>query len=168
MGRPTVYNEQLADIISDLIRVGKTLNEICSLDSMPCVATLYTWRDMYPDFLEKCQKAEDDSADALYLRGLTEILNTPRVRAWEDENGKLYSDEEVKILSKEDKDLLGLTKVGLSSELVSRNKAIYDACKHFAAIRNPEKYSEKRQLKISMAKEEKDFLDTLEVIGEGE
>ena len=161
-GRPTNYTEQLGDIIADLIKMGKTIDEICSLDSMPCSTTFYEWKTKHKGFAEKCQESDVISADAMMMRGMKEVFELPRVRMWEDENGTTYSDDQVKELSAQEKASMGLTKIGLSSELVSRAKLINDATRHLAAIRNPEKYSEKRQIKMEVNSRTKLFLDGLD------
>lgn len=162
MGRPTDYNEDVADTICSLIKMGKTIDEICSLDSMPCRSTYYIWQKEYADFMDKCNDAETKSADAIYQNGLREVQELPRVKAWQDENGQLFSDDQVKELTAMDKSTMGLEKVGLSSELVARAKLIMDTAKHFAAIRNPDKYSEKRQVQVNGNIAVKSFLAGLE------
>ena len=161
-GRPTDYNDAVAELFVELIKAGKTIDEICALDSMPCMSSYYVWRKEYPEFMEKCQEADVISADALMLRGVKEVYELPRVRMWEDDNGVTYSDEQVKELSAMEKASMGLTKIGLSSELVSRAKTIFDVSKHLAAIRNPEKYSEKRQIKMEVNNTVKLWLDGLD------
>lgn len=161
-GRPTDYTEELGDLIAGLIKAGKTMQEICSLESMPCRSTYYVWLKEHPEFMDKCKQAELESADSLYQDGLKELLELPKTKCWEDANGKVFSDEEVKMLSAQEKAALGLEKIGLSSELVARGKAIYEAKKHFAAIRNPNKYSEKRRVQHEGSVDIKMFLDGLE------
>ena len=161
-GRPTNYTPELGALIADLIKMGKTIGEICSLDSMPCTTTYYEWQAKHTEFTDKCNVAEKESADALYQDGLRELTDLPKVRAWQDQAGNMYSDEEYKELTFDERKVLSLDKVGLSSELVARGKAIYEAKKHFAAIRNPEKYSEKRQLKIENTSTVKLWLDGLD------
>ncbi|MCH7572829.1 MAG: site-specific integrase [Planctomycetes bacterium] len=50
-GRPTKYNDKLADIICHRMIEGESLRQICDDSTMPCKASVLTWLRKYPAFL---------------------------------------------------------------------------------------------------------------------
>jgi hypothetical protein len=64
-GRPTDYTPELATAICAEIGLGHSLRTICKADSMPCVATIFNWLRLHPEFLEQYTRAKEEQADAL-------------------------------------------------------------------------------------------------------
>jgi hypothetical protein len=64
LGRPTLYNEEMALKILELALKGKTDLQICKAVKI-APATLYAWKDEHPDFSEALKKAKDVSDDAV-------------------------------------------------------------------------------------------------------
>jgi hypothetical protein len=56
-GRPSLYTEELADQICELIMAGKTLIGIASLEDFPSPATICRWMHDKPEFESKCTRA---------------------------------------------------------------------------------------------------------------
>jgi len=65
MGRPTKYNEELADDICEKIASGLPLTKICKPDNMPKLTTVYRWLQEKADFREMYTRAREDQADTL-------------------------------------------------------------------------------------------------------
>lgn len=49
-GRPSGYDDQIAELICDRIEAGVSLQALCRSPTMPCVATVYNWLRDHPDF----------------------------------------------------------------------------------------------------------------------
>jgi hypothetical protein len=64
-GRPTSYSPELADTICQEIVLGYSLRTICKAETMPCVATIFNWFRLHPQFLEQYEKAKEAQADTL-------------------------------------------------------------------------------------------------------
>lgn len=65
MGRPSIYTPELCDRICERLGNGEPLRTICKDDDMPVGATVYSWIRLYPEFLERYEKAKQESSDAL-------------------------------------------------------------------------------------------------------
>ena len=65
VGRPSLFNADIADIIVERMIDGESLLRICSDDDMPCRATVYRWYDFHPDFHARCARAREGMADFL-------------------------------------------------------------------------------------------------------
>jgi hypothetical protein len=64
-GRPTDYTPELATRICADIALGYSLRTISKEESMPCVATVFNWLRIHPEFLEQYTRAKEEQADAL-------------------------------------------------------------------------------------------------------
>ena len=62
-GRPSIYSPELAAKICELIRSGKSERQICAMNGMPAIQTLWVWKQKYPDFLVQSARARADSAE---------------------------------------------------------------------------------------------------------
>lgn len=77
-GRPTDYNDELADEICIRVAGGRTVLSICDDEDMPDKATFYRWRIKHPEFRDKlmCAREERIDNDADTLRDLaTRIMS---------------------------------------------------------------------------------------------
>lgn len=63
LGRPSMFSEEIADIICQGIMEGKGLRAICAVDGMPAPSTVYTWLTQYPAFQEQYSRAREVQAD---------------------------------------------------------------------------------------------------------
>lgn len=57
MGRPTLYNEDLATDIISQIMMGLSTRKVCEQDGMPNRDTLYQWLAKNPDFADQYARA---------------------------------------------------------------------------------------------------------------
>jgi hypothetical protein len=99
MGRPSTYNQEMADEICERIAAGETLSAMCrckmnrrKTQHMPSVATVYNWLDANPDFVVRYRRARElqmqswgddiiDIADDTTLDTVTKV--TPGGREYE-------------------------------------------------------------------------------------
>ena len=65
LGRPSLYSKELADNICAEIASGHSIRTICKDDSMPCMATIFSWLRTNRDFLEQYEASKIEQADAL-------------------------------------------------------------------------------------------------------
>lgn len=66
MGRPTIYSEELAQVICESLMVGMSLRKICELDDMPAISTVMQWlASNKSDFMEQYAHARQVQAEYL-------------------------------------------------------------------------------------------------------
>jgi hypothetical protein len=90
-GRPTDYNEKIANDICEMIANGMSVNSICKRDDMPVYSTVTLWRRKYPEFSANYDKAKQDCAD-LYAEEIIEIADNVTNDVALDVDGKPYID----------------------------------------------------------------------------
>ena len=59
MGRPTKYNDEIADEICDRLSCGESLSSILRDDHMPHALSVRRWREAKPDFRTKYETARE-------------------------------------------------------------------------------------------------------------
>ena len=64
VGRPTKYNENMADTICERLAQGISLRTVCLADDMPDIANVFDWFRKYPEFRQQYAEAKVESADA--------------------------------------------------------------------------------------------------------
>jgi hypothetical protein len=64
-GRSCEYTQELADKICGELAQGKSLRTVCKAESMPCVATVFSWMRKYPQFMKQYEISKAESADYL-------------------------------------------------------------------------------------------------------
>lgn len=64
-GRPTIFTQELGDIICERLSDGQSMRTICKADDMPCVRTVYYWLRTNEEFLYQYNIAKEESADAM-------------------------------------------------------------------------------------------------------
>jgi len=65
-GRPSIYNENCAERICELLASGVSLNKICQRDDMPGISTVSRWIEEKPLFRAKYALAREKQADAIF------------------------------------------------------------------------------------------------------
>lgn len=63
IGRPSLYNTEIAEKICDLIARGMSLRAICSSKDMPTTSTVCLWLSKEPSFSEQYTRAREEQAD---------------------------------------------------------------------------------------------------------
>ncbi|HEY8572790.1 hypothetical protein [Phenylobacterium sp.] len=62
--RKVTYSEEVAQTILDRLSAGERWRRIAGTDGMPSEATLFLWRDRYPEFAKAYRLAKQAGADA--------------------------------------------------------------------------------------------------------
>jgi hypothetical protein len=75
-GRPSIYNEELAEEICDRLAEGESLRSIVKDWYMPCHKTIYRWIDENPAFGARYAKARERQAHALAERAAAMAAGT--------------------------------------------------------------------------------------------
>jgi hypothetical protein len=65
LGRPSLYNQQLAAQICTRISNGESLRNICREAGMPHMDTIYVWLGKHPVFADQYARAREEQADTL-------------------------------------------------------------------------------------------------------
>ena len=66
MGRPSIFSQEIADIICERIAEGESLRKICDADDMPNKATVFRWLAADAQFSDQYARARDSQADTLF------------------------------------------------------------------------------------------------------
>lgn len=128
MGRPTIFSQQLADIICIRIAEGESLREICRDEDMPERVTIYRWLQADPDFCNHYTRAREDQADTL----ADEII--------------AIADEQPEIIAVTDKRTGELIEHKLDGAFLQWQKNRIDARKWTAMKLKPKKYGDRQIL----------------------
>lgn len=62
-GRPTDYNNEIAELICERIASGESLNRICKDEDMPDDSTFYRWKEKHEELRDKYARAREQQAD---------------------------------------------------------------------------------------------------------
>ena len=73
-GRPSIYTEELADLICDRIASGESLRMICMEPGMPAASSVYLWLSSKPGFSDKYAHARAAQAD-VYAQEIVDIAD---------------------------------------------------------------------------------------------
>lgn len=92
MGRPSIYNEELAAIICDRLIHGEGLRAICRDDAMPAISTVIDWIKNKDDFSAQYAKARELQAELL-LDEILEIADDSSQDTIDTANGKIANTE---------------------------------------------------------------------------
>jgi len=72
MGRPTVYTEDIGDLICDGVARKTPLARLCDEnDELPSPRTVYRWLRTYKEFCQNYTRAKEDQADYLVEEALS-------------------------------------------------------------------------------------------------
>lgn len=121
-GRPSLYSEELTDIICERLVLGESLNKICKDADMPSLSIVFKWLGEKPEFLEKYNIAKEAQADTL----ADQIMD--------------ISDE---------MPLMNPTTGAVDSGAVQHQRLRVDARKWIAAKLKPKKYGDKVQTEVT-------------------
>jgi hypothetical protein len=127
LGRPTKYDEKLADKICEMIATSnKSLASICQAEGMPSRATIYNWLKDNQLFLDKYTRAKEDQADFL----AEEMIK--------------IADEEMKTEVETEGEYLTITR----QDNVQRSRLMIETRKWLAMKLKPKKYGEKLDVEV--------------------
>ena len=63
VGRPSIFTEDMADKIVEMLTEGQSLIDICAPPDMPNRMTIYRWMDSRPDFAARIARGREGQAD---------------------------------------------------------------------------------------------------------
>ncbi len=86
MGRPSIFDEKMANHILELASKGRVNSEICQEVGI-ALSTLYSWLSQYPDFSDAMSKTKDAVDD------LVEAALFKRATGYEHEAIKIFCNE---------------------------------------------------------------------------
>lgn len=69
-GRPSAYTRELAGMVIEELRLGRTPSEVASEPWAPGLATIYRWMDRSPEFRESVSRARAQGAAVMADRAL--------------------------------------------------------------------------------------------------
>lgn len=126
MGRPTDFNQDVADKICERLADGESLRNICDEEEMPNKATVFRWLAKFTDFSDQYARARETQADSLFDEILS-IADNGR-NDWMERNGE--------------------TDAGwmANGENLRRSQLRVDARKWMAGKLRPKKYSDKLEI----------------------
>jgi hypothetical protein len=62
-GRPSEYNSEVAGLICQKIAEGFSVRQICALDELPAMSTVFKWLSQQPEFAEQYARAKEVLAE---------------------------------------------------------------------------------------------------------
>jgi len=127
IGRPTVFTQQVADIICIRISEGESLKSITQDEEMPDRATVYRWLAADPAFCDMYTRAREDQADTLADEIMAIADETPDLNPILDKHGALIE-------------------IQLHSAYIQWQKQRIDARKWTAMKLKPKKYGDRQIL----------------------
>lgn len=78
MGRPTKFNQAIADAICDRLASGLSLRRICRNSAMPNKATVFRWLAANSEFSDQYARARESQADLL-VDEMIDIADQPKI-----------------------------------------------------------------------------------------
>jgi hypothetical protein len=128
MGRPTIFNKQIASVVCIRIAEGESLREIVRSEGMPDRTTIYDWLLKDADFAHQYARAREEQADTL----ADEIV--------------AIADEQPEIIAVVDKKTGALIEHKLDGAFLQWQKNRIEARKWTAMKLRPKKYGDKLEL----------------------
>jgi|HubBroStandDraft_5_1064220.scaffolds.fasta_scaffold72320_2 hypothetical protein len=130
MGRPSAFNQEIADRILTALIEGNSLRTICTWEEMPNVSTVIRWlcKEEHADFRAHYERARQAQADTL----ADEILHIA-------DNPQLGITTTIKPQGRETRE----------GDMVEHRKLQIDARKWFSSKLAPKKYGDSTHLKHS-------------------
>lgn len=122
-GRPSEFNQAVAEAITERIADGESLRSICSDEAMPAKSTVFKWLSQNKEFADQYARAREEQAETLASE-IVAIADEKDGRAIVGGEG-----EEVAVV--------------FDSTAVARNRLRVDARKWVAAKLKPKVYGEK-------------------------
>ena len=129
-GRPSEFNQSIANTICTRLIHGESLRSICRDDDMPDVSTVYYWIHDYPEFSKQYDKAKMEQIDT-FADEIIEIAD--------DSTNDFYE----KKLKSGDVSVVG------DMELVNRAKLRVETRKWVAERMKPKKYGVRQEIEHS-------------------
>lgn len=94
MGRPSIFTQELADLICERIAEGESLRKVCLADDMPNKATVFRWLAADKAFSDQYAHARDAQADVL-ADEIIDIADDGQNDTYKDDDGNVRTDQDV-------------------------------------------------------------------------
>lgn len=130
MGRPSTYNQEIADKICEHLAEGYSLRSFCAREDAPNKSTVMRWLREHKEFRDQYARAREDQAEILA-----------------DENLDIADDGSNDYVTRENKD--GSTYEAIDHDHIARSRLRIDARKWFASKVAPKKYGERSITEIT-------------------
>nr|DAJ13047.1 MAG TPA: terminase small subunit [Siphoviridae sp. ctDju21]DAJ70609.1 MAG TPA: terminase small subunit [Caudoviricetes sp.] len=91
VGRPTEYNQEIAEKICEQLSNGMSLRAICTASGMPARGTVYRWLNEHIDFQDQYARARDKQAD-YFAEEIIEIADSVEAESASVAKAKLQID----------------------------------------------------------------------------
>ena len=128
MGRPTLYTDELADVMFSRIMSGESVNSICKDDDMPDKATFFRWLRTHQEFRDNYEVATSERSDALFEEMLD--IADDGTNDWMEKHDK-------------DGNCIGYV---VNGEAIQRSRLRIDVRKFHASKLKPKKYGDKQEV----------------------
>lgn len=125
-GAPSIYTQELADNICELLATGMSLRSVCREEGMPHIATVFRWIRSNKTFCEQYTRAKEESADAM-VEDILDIADD----GTNDWMTVKYGKNEVEVPN---------------NEVLQRSRLRVDTRKWIAGKMKPKKYGDKIDL----------------------
>lgn len=126
-GRPSIYTQELADLICQQLAEGVSLRTVCKAEGMPDASTVFSWMRTNEEFLKQYARAKQESADAM-AEDILDIADDGS-NDWETRTNGSGEDYEVP-----------------NNEALQRSRLRVDTRKWLMAKMKPKKYADKLDL----------------------
>jgi hypothetical protein len=123
-GRPSSFNQDVANIICIRLAEGESLRSICKDDAMPSQVTVYSWLFKFPEFLKQYTHAREEQAETHADEIVAIADETPETTPVFDKEGNQID-------------------IKLDSAYIQWQRQRIDARKWNASKQRPKKYGEK-------------------------
>lgn len=123
VGRPSDYNQEIANRICAELAQGISMRTVCLSDDMPALSTVFSWLSKNKEFQEQYARAKEESADAMS----EEILDISD-DGTNDWMIRRFGDEEIKVPN---------------NEALQRSRLRVDTRKWIMSKMKPKKYGDK-------------------------
>lgn len=123
-GRPTDYNDEIAEIICGRIACGESVLAISKDDRMPSQTAIYSWLYRHKEFAEKYARAREAQMDVM-ANEILEISDDTE----KDTHTTTYGD--------------GVERTSPNTEWISRSRLRVDSRKWLMSKLAPKKYADK-------------------------
>jgi len=88
-GRPSSFDQRVADIICIRLSEGESLRQICTDPYMPDRQTIYSWMLAHPVFLDQYTRAREEQAETLADEIVAIADEDPTMTEFRDRNGEV-------------------------------------------------------------------------------
>ena len=123
-GRPTTYNQDLAERICVRLALGESIRTICKDDDMPAQSVIYAWLNRHPEFAEQYTRAREEQAES-HADEIVDIADeTPALLEVRDKEGNIVD-------------------IKLDSAYIAWQKQRIDSRKWNASKQRPKKYGDR-------------------------